>query len=541
MLRLEPLAVCWDRVHLLGLDWRSPPCLPLQVAIKGVSVNLWRETIIDRKFIQTLAEKQVTEETQAPTKVFISYSWDSEDHKERVLALANTLRVLWGIETDIDQYVRAKPPFTPSQGWDLWMEKRIEWAEFVLIVCTETYKRRFRGDEEPGIGRGSTWEGTIIRQHLYNNQLESTKFIPVVFSSQDLTHVPIIFSGHDIYILEDEKSLRGLCYRLRKEPIVAMPEVATAKLQAPPVPKFFSPQKPKAEPPAVLLDITEIQDQKKTQDFQEDLGSGVRLDMVAIAGKRFFMGPSDNEVERSDDKEPQHRVEIQSFPIQNFWIGKDPVTQVERSDDKEPQHRVEIQSFWMGKYPVTQEQWWVVATKFYKINRDLVPEPSRFKGDRRPVEYVSWWEAVEFCDRLSRKTNHTYRLPSEAEWEYACRAGTTTPFHFGEIITTDLANYDGKETTTVGSFGVANAFGLYDMHGNVWEWCADHWHSDYKGAPTDGSAWLTADQNAGRLLRGGSWLNTPRYCRSANRHRHAPDFQGYGFGFRVVCVSSWTA
>jgi len=209
--------------------------------------------------IQILPKKQMTEETKVPTKVFISYSWDSEEHKERVLALANTLRSPWGIETDIDQYVRAKPPFTPSQGWDLWMEKRIEWAKFVLIVCTETYKRRFRGDEEPGIGRGSTWEGTIIRQHLYNNQLASTKFIPVVFSSQDLTHVPIIFNGHDIYILEDEKSLRGLCYRLRKEPIIAMPEVATAKLQAPPAPKFFSPQTSQAEPPSVFLDIAEIQ------------------------------------------------------------------------------------------------------------------------------------------------------------------------------------------------------------------------------------------------------------------------------------------
>lgn len=107
--------------------------------------------------------------SETAPKVFISYSWDSEDHKKRVLALANTLRDPWGIEADIDQYVRAKPPFTPSQGWDLWMEKRIEWAEFVLIVCTETYKRRFKGDEQPGQGRGVTWEGTIIRQNLYND------------------------------------------------------------------------------------------------------------------------------------------------------------------------------------------------------------------------------------------------------------------------------------------------------------------------------------------------------------------------------------
>ena len=145
----------------------------------------------------------MTENTKAPTKVFISYSWDSEDHKERVLALANALRKNWGIEADIDQYVRAKPPFTPLRGWDLWMEKRIDWAEFVLIVSTETYKRRFSGDEQPGTGRGVTWEGTIIRQNLYNDQLINTKFIPVVFSTQDLVHVPIILNGNDKYILED--------------------------------------------------------------------------------------------------------------------------------------------------------------------------------------------------------------------------------------------------------------------------------------------------------------------------------------------------
>ena len=198
----------------------------------------------------------MSEKTTAPTKVFISYSWDSEEHKEQVLSLANTLRNPWGIETDIDQYVRAKPPFTPPQGWDLWMEKRIEWAEFVLIVCTETYKRRFRGDEEPGIGRGVTWEGTIIRQHLYNDQLVNTKFIPVVFSSPDLTHVPMILNGNDKYALEGEKSFRELCYRLRKQPTVIMPEVLTARLPAPPEPKFFSSKKPQAEPPPVLLDVT---------------------------------------------------------------------------------------------------------------------------------------------------------------------------------------------------------------------------------------------------------------------------------------------
>lgn len=161
---------------------------------------------------------------EAP-KVFISYSWDSDDHKARVLQLANKLREPLGIETDIDEYVRAKPPFTPPQGWDIWMEKRIEWAEFVLIVCTETYKRRFRGDEEPGKGLGVTWEGTIIRQHLYEGQLNNTKFIPVVFSAQDLDYVPIILKSNDKYVIENSESLRNLVYRLRRKSTVVMPEV----------------------------------------------------------------------------------------------------------------------------------------------------------------------------------------------------------------------------------------------------------------------------------------------------------------------------
>jgi formylglycine-generating enzyme required for sulfatase activity len=155
---------------------------------------------------------------------------------------------------------------------------------------------------------------------------------------------------------------------------------------------------------------------------------------------------------------------------------------------EKPQHQVTVQPFSMGKFQVTQVQWKAVAT-LTKVNRDLKPEPSKFKGDNRPVEQVSWYDAIEFCDRLSRKTGKPYRLPSEAEWEYACRAGTTTPFHFGETITSELANYNAnytygagvkgiyrEQTTPVGSFGVANSFGLYDMHGQVWEWCADHWH-----------------------------------------------------------------
>jgi formylglycine-generating enzyme required for sulfatase activity len=268
--------------------------------------------------------------------------------------------------------------------------------------------------------------------------------------------------------------------------------------------------------------------QQQGWQFLEDLGASA-LRMVAIQGGSFLMGSPEEELERSSIEGPQHTVTVRSFL--------------------------------MGKYPVNQGQWRAVAA-LPQVNRELNLDPSRFKGENRPVECVSWYEAVEFCDRLSQYTGKEYRLPSEAEWEYACLAGTTTPFHFGETITTDLANYCGvdekigetlykgsygqgpkgvyrEETTEVGSFP-ANAFGLYDMHGNVWEWCLDHWHDSYKGAPIDGSAWLSDKESSYRLLRGGSWLSHPWYCRSAFRLNLDPDNWSHDIGFRVVCSSAWT-
>jgi len=252
--------------------------------------------------------------------------------------------------------------------------------------------------------------------------------------------------------------------------------------------------------------------------FAEDLGD-VTLEMIALAGGTFTMGSPNHELERSSAESPQHSVTVQPFC--------------------------------MGKFAVTQAQWRAVAA-LSKVNVDLDPDPSYFKGADCPAEKVSWNEAVEFCDRLSQKTGKKYRLPSEAEWEYACRAGTTTPFNCGETIVTDLANYDGsyvygsgtkgvcrRETKTIGSFP-PNAFGLYEMHGNVWEWCADHWHETYEGAPKDGTAWVTGGDSDLRSLRGGSWGNYPRYCRSASRLNLRPDERILDVGFRVVCRAAWT-
>lgn len=253
----------------------------------------------------------------------------------------------------------------------------------------------------------------------------------------------------------------------------------------------------------------------EAQYFSEDLGNGVTLDMVYIPGGTFDMGSLEGE---------------------GYSLSY-------------PQHSVTLKPFFMAKYPITQAQWEQVV-KLSKIERNLKSNCAIFRGDKRPVESISWLDAVEFCQRLSQATVKDYQLPSEAQWEYACRAGTSTPFSFGEIITPDVVNYNGEysynsspkgayriKTTEVGSFP-PNPFGLYDMHGNVWEWCVDDWHEDYKNAPSDGNAWLV-DKNSQlrKLLRGGSWHYNPLNCRSANRFSDFLDHGRTDIGMRVVLPS----
>jgi formylglycine-generating enzyme required for sulfatase activity len=274
------------------------------------------------------------------------------------------------------------------------------------------------------------------------------------------------------------------------------------------------------------MPLTLQRSSSRAQYYTQTIIEGIGIDMVLIPGNSFQMGASEKE--------------------EGFFA------------DEAPQHPVTVQSFCMGRYPVTQAQWAAIAT-LAQIKRHLAPQPSNFSGNDLPVEQVSWLDAEEFCLRLSRHTKQEYRLPTEAEWEYACRAGTTTPFHFGKTISSEVANYcaqdreiEGKtypgkygagqlgefrrKTTPVGSFKVANRFGLSDMHGNSWEWCQDHWHSNYEGAPKDGSAWinLNAEENDPRVLRGGSWHYSPRNCRSAVRYHHIPDNRSDLIGFRVV-------
>ena len=237
--------------------------------------------------------------------------------------------------------------------------------------------------------------------------------------------------------------------------------------------------------------------------FPEDLGKGILLEMVYIPGGTFMMGSPNSEEGRQT------------------W--------------ESPQHQVIVPTFYAGKYPITQAQWQAVTGNY----------PSDVKRDKRPTLYISWQSAVEFCGKLSQKTGKNYRLLSEAEWEYACRADTTTPFYFGETITPQLVNNKAHyheanapkefwrlEINDVGSFP-PNAFGLYDMHGDVWEWCSDTWHDSYNGAPTDGSSWETSTDDR-RVRRGGSWFGNAHICRCADRSWDSPGGRKSGFGFRVA-------
>ena len=272
--------------------------------------------------------------------------------------------------------------------------------------------------------------------------------------------------------------------------------------------------------------------------FTEQLGDGATLEMVYIPEGEFLMGSPESEVRRLGHEGPQHKVQVPAFYI--------------------------------GKYPVTQKQWHAVSL-MDGVEMGLKSIFPSFKGDHLPMESISWYGAMEFCARLSAFTGRTYTLTSEAQWEYACRAGTDTPFHFGETITTELANYKGidstitieswhapgvkldemvvsgtygwgskgnyrEQPTPVGQFP-ANGFGLYDLHGNVWEWCLDDWHINYEGAPADGKAWLEPEkQESSKVLRGGSWCDGPEGCRSACRVKGNPDDRRNYLGFRVVSL-----
>ncbi len=246
--------------------------------------------------------------------------------------------------------------------------------------------------------------------------------------------------------------------------------------------------------------------QERAHQFIEDLGDCVTLETVPLAGGTFLMGASASEPGSRDEERPQHHVTVPSFHL--------------------------------GRYTVTIAQW-VAVMGVSPDGMESLDEKFR-SSPRQPVVRVSWEDAEAFCSRLSLTAGRHYRLPTEAEWEYACRAGTTAAFAFGESIARAVVNHDNAGTATmpVGSLGVANGFGLADMHGNVWEWCQDTWHGDYEGAPADGGVWRGGPDARTRVLRGGSWSSAADFCRSASRSfSGTPGVRSRQIGFRVAMVA----
>lgn len=244
---------------------------------------------------------------------------------------------------------------------------------------------------------------------------------------------------------------------------------------------------------------------KPGQTFRAPLQSGGEGPLLTvIPAGRFLMGPPQDEHGRTKDEGPQHEVII-------------------------------AQPFALGVYAITFSEY----DRFCAATGRKTPDDNDWGRENRPVIDVSWNDAQAYCGWLNEQTGQSYRLPSEAEWEYACRAGTQTPFYTGKMINSDQANFGEKHNKTlpVGSFP-SNKFGLYDMHGNVWEWTQDCWHDNYDKAPRDGSAWLKKDGGEcyRRMVRGGSWDSRRQYLRSAYRDWGGVDGIGGSRGFRIARV-----
>jgi formylglycine-generating enzyme required for sulfatase activity len=259
-----------------------------------------------------------------------------------------------------------------------------------------------------------------------------------------------------------------------------------------------------------------------------------------VQARTLALGPTFRDTLKIGGEGPLMRV----IPAGRFLMGSPP-DEPERRANESPQHEVRLaEPFAVGAYEVTFDDY----DRCCDSTKRERPADNGWGRGNRPVINVSWNDAQAYCAWLSKETGRTYRLPTEAEWEYACRAGTDTPFHFGARITADQANFDGNytyngsakgeyrgKTVPVGSFP-PNAFGLHDMHGNVWEWCQDAWHGSYDGAPQDGSAWHGGGGVA-RVVRGGSWNFNARLCRAAYRDDFDPRYRFDNIGFRVCCAS----
>jgi formylglycine-generating enzyme required for sulfatase activity len=446
--------------------------------------------------------------SNAAPKVFISYSHDSESHMDRVLDLAKRLRDD-GIDAELDQY-----EMFPDERWPRWCNDRIQEADFVLLVCTEAYHRRVSGKEEVGKGFGVCWEASIIQQSLYDTGSVSKRFIPVLFTDASIQHIPIEIRGFSHFVVDTSDGYDGLYRVLTDQPRVRKP--ALGKLRSLP------PKERKSSDVAATSSATRPRVEDVSADFAvfRDIDAPWCPEMVALPAGQFLMGSLEGDKDAETYEKPERRVRINH----RVAVGRYPLTVVEYEQFVEATDRTREG----GLHCWTGSEWTVDDWKSWQ-------NPGFQQTGRHPVTGVSWHDARAYVEWLRQETGKPYRLVREAEWEYACRAGTTTRYSCGDVITERDANFDLKvgRTTEVGLYP-PNAWGLCDMHGNVWEWVEDVWHENYEGAPDDGRAWTKDGDSRVRVLRGGCWDNGPGDVRSAVRIRGDTGCRGNSFGFRVA-------
>ncbi len=462
-------------------------------------------------------------------RVFISYSHDSDEHSRRVLELADRLRKE-GIDAHLDQYEPA-----PTQGWQRWMQQQIEQAQFVLLVCTPIFRRRFEGRESAGVGKGATWEGQLVTQEIYDAQMNNDKFLSLLLDGEDEEQaLPIVLRPYTHYRINSR--YEALYRRLTGQPEVVKRPLGEVK-RLPPrevPPDGFS------DAPAVRPAARATQERKRREPSITSSDSPVPPQRLVTPAPSYAI------------VEPVPMVDI---PAGSFIMGSPDDSDDMAYDIEKPAHQVHLSAFRCMVTSVTRAQW----AKEMGVGHKWYPEGP---DDDWPANNITWFDAVHFCNALSKKSSlescyridgdtvdwvssEGYRLPTEAEWEYACRAGSQGRYCYG-YDPAELGDYAWFEDNSNDkphpvSQKRANAWGLYDMHGNVWEWCWD-WYSPYPSqiqenprGPSDANAPIAPKQHGkARLLRGGSASNYDEQLRCAHRFMRLPSRRHKLAGLRVV-------
>lgn len=587
---------------------------------------------------------------KSPTKVFISYSHDSDSHCTFVLGISELLRHQ-GVDCWLDQYQLG----SPAQGWPLWMEQKIEWADFVLLVCSEKYYKRFKG-EIGDTGIGVAFEGAVVTEALYFSGMKNLKFLPVLPADSRNEYVPKILRLGNIYTLpQDYEDLYRVLTNqpaaragpmgkvvplqaLEAPTIESSTEIQatqsdhSSNMGAAPLPEFLETKSGDGiesdQEQAALLDYSQLDSKSGTDSILHDLlieaGSLLRAvpnynDLKAmqkrlkqedkslrenpeyhrllqsyeekllslkqsqsdlwmsskhvqtqqqhqhwysrtsfqaamlLIGFVFLMMPADNITGAANavlravsqwNRVPLPRMV--NIPAGEFIMGSSD-DEVGREPSEGPVHTVQVEAFQLASTEVTFKQYDVFARE----TGGIFPHDEGWGRGSKPVVNVTRENALAYIDWLNSNSEGGWRLPSEAEWEYAARAESTTPYFFGEKLDllcgyvngasletgykwrNDACKDDYEFTAPVGTF-TANRWGLHDMHGNVWEWVQDCWHEDYAGSPVSAVAWVSdLSSHCRPVSRGGGWGNAPDFLRSAFRNGFDVD-GGFDTGFRLA-------